>query len=156
MINGILHTIERFYLRHSELCWKGKVEHLGCERGLSLLYQGVHRIRSLALYNFVHVVELLLEALNLCWTPTDDAFFYLIWAGARWDRWAGTRIVVGPFRWLWTLDSSAKTRKKEDRRGLRPWPLRCLSQILPTEIKDQLIRGRMICVPFTDRVVWFL
>ena len=25
--------------------------------------------------------------------------------------------VVGPVCWLWTLDSSAKTRKKEDRRG---------------------------------------
>ena len=31
--------------------------------------------------------------------------------------------IVGPVRWLWTLDSSAKTRNKEDRRGLA----RCLS-----------------------------
>ena len=25
--------------------------------------------------------------------------------------------IIGPVRWLWTLDSSAKTRTKEDRRG---------------------------------------
>ena len=31
--------------------------------------------------------------------------------------------IVGPVRWLWTLDSSAKTRNKEDRWGL----VRCLS-----------------------------
>ena len=38
--------------------------------------------------------------------------------------------------------SSAKTRKKKGRRGLRPWPLRCLSQFL-SERKDRLLRGRM-------------
>ena len=26
--------------------------------------------------------------------------------------------IVGPVRWLWTLDSSTKIRKKEDQRGL--------------------------------------
>ena len=64
MVNGILRSIERFYLRHPELCWKGKVQHLGCERGLCLLHQGVHRIWSSALYNFLHVAELLLDALE--------------------------------------------------------------------------------------------
>ena len=49
------------------------------------------------------------------------------------------------------LLSSAKTRKKGGRRGLRPWPLRCLSQFFPKR-KYGLLRGRMCCVPFTDRV----
>ena len=31
--------------------------------------------------------------------------------------------IAGPVLWLWTLDFSAKTRNKEDRRGLA----RCLS-----------------------------
>ena len=43
---------------------------------------------------------------------------------------------------LWTWHSSAKTRKKGGRRGLRPWPLQCLSQFL-SERKDRLLRGRM-------------
>ena len=29
-------------------------------------------------------------------------------------------------------------------------PLRCLIQFFPDERKDQLLRGRMFCVPFTD------
>ena len=41
-----------------------------------------------------------------------------------------------------TLYSSAKTRKKKGRRGVRPWPFRCLSQFLH-ERKDKLFRGRM-------------
>ena len=40
---------------------KREVQHSGCERGFNLLYQGVHRDWSLALYCFLHVVELLLE-----------------------------------------------------------------------------------------------
>ena len=46
---------------------------------------------------------------------------------------------------LWTWQSSAKTRKKGGRRGLRPWPLRCLSQFL-SERKERLLRWRMCCV----------
>ena len=38
--------------------------------------------------------------------------------------------------------SSAKTRKKVGRWGLRPWPLRYLSQFL-AERKDKLLRGQM-------------
>ena len=87
---------------------------------------------------------------------TDDAFFNRNWAGACWNRWAGTGTVARPARWLWTLDSSAKTRKKEGRRGLRPWPLRYLSQFLPDERKDRLLIGRMFYVPFTDKVPWYL
>ena len=42
-------------------------------------------------------------------------------------------------------------RKRKGRRGLRPWPLQCLSQYL-SEGKDGLLRGRMCCVPFIDGV----
>ena len=61
--------------------------------------------------------------------------------------WAGRQALA--------LLSSAKTRKKKGRRGLRPWPLRCLSQIL-SERKDRLLRGLMCCVPFTDGVTLYL
>ena len=79
--------------------------------------------------------------------PTDDAFFNRNWAGACWNRWAGTGTIVGPVRRLWTLDSSTKTRKKEGRQGLHPWLLRCLSQFL-LERKDRLLRGRMFLRTF--------
>ena len=65
--------------------------------------------------------------------PTDYAFFNRNWVGACWNRWVGTGTVAGPVRWLWTLDSSAKTRNKEDRWGLAPLPLRCLSQFFLVE-----------------------
>ena len=42
---------------------------------------------------------------------------------------------------------SAKTRKKVGQRGLRPWPLRCLSQFLAKR-KDRLLRGRMFLRTF--------
>ena len=63
--------------------------------------------------------------------------------------------------------SAKGTRKKGGRRGLRPWPLRCLSQFL-SEIKERLLRGggggnmsRMemcirIGVPFTDGVALYI
>ena len=41
--------------------------------------------------------------------------------------------------------------RKKGRRGLRLWPLRCLSQFLPKR-KDRLLRGRMFCVPFNEGV----
>ena len=72
-------------------------------------------------------------------TPTYDVFF---------NQTGLERVaIVGPVRWLWTADSSAKTRKKKGRRGLRPWPLRCLSQFLP-ERKDRLLRGRIFLRTF--------
>ena len=46
-------------------------------------------------------------------------------------------------------------KERKGRRGLRLWPLRCLSQFL-SERKDRLLRGRMCCVPFTDWVAWYL
>ena len=50
-------------------------------------------------------------------------------------------------RRLWGWLSSAKTRKNGGRQGLRPWPLRCLSQFL-SEKKERLLRGRMCCKCF--------
>ena len=65
--------------------------------------------------------------------------------------------VLGSLGWnsscCWTgsqalaLYSSAKTRKKKGRRGLRPWPLRCLSQFLAAK-KDRLLRGQMFLLTF--------
>ena len=70
-------------------------------------------------------------------TPTDDAFFKRNWPGACWNRWAGTGTVVRPVRWLWTLDSSAKIRNKEDPRGLA----RCLSQFFLMEENINCLEG---------------
>ena len=46
--------------------------------------------------------------------------------------------------------SSTKTRKKKGWRGLRPWPLRCLSQFFPTR-KDRLLKVRMFFVYLSPR-----
>ena len=43
--------------------------------------------------------------------------------------------------------SSVKTRKKVGRLGLRPWPLRCLSQFL-LKRKDRLLRVRIFLRTF--------
>ena len=62
VINGVSGSVESFNLRHSKFCWKGEVQHLSRERGLSLLHQGVHRDWSSTLYCFLHMAELLLDA----------------------------------------------------------------------------------------------
>ena len=76
--------------------------------------------------------------------PTYDAFFNRNWAIACWGHWAGTKTVVGLVCRLWrcTPLQRQERRKKEGRRGLCPWPLRCLSQFLPGR-KDRLLRERM-------------
>ena len=59
---------------------------------------------------------------------------------------------------LQSLDVALLCKDKKERKGqqgLRPWPLRCLSQFL-YERKGRLLRGRMCCVPFTDGVAWYL
>ena len=81
----------------------------------------------------------------------------LLWTGLKaLDRRAGDRtaaeLVCSLCAWLF---SAKRTRKKKGRQGLRPWPLRCLSQFL-SERKDRLLRGRMCCVPFTNGVAWYL
>ena len=111
-------------------------------------------------------------------------FFNRNWTGALKGRWAGPGLSVGwgcrlldrrgwgrtaaamlDYR-LRVWHFSAKNKEKGDRRGLRPWPLRCLSQSLP-ERKERMLRGaganmsRMemcirIGVPFTDGVALYL
>ena len=70
----------------------------------------------------------------------DDACFNQSWAGVCRDRWAGTRTVTGLVRWLWALDSSAKSKKQIISTGDCPLPLRCLSQFFPDKRKDQLLK----------------
>ena len=113
-------------------------------------------------------------------------FFNKNWAGAWKGRWAGPGLLVG---WdassldclglgriaatpsnrgmtatvltglLWMWHSSAKTIKMGGRRGLRPWPFRCLSQFL-SKRKERLLRILRccvcLCVPFTDGVALYL
>ena len=61
----------------------------------------------------------------------DDVFFNRNWVGECWNRWTGTGTIAGPVRWLWTLDSYTKNKKKKGSAGARPLPLRCLSQFFP-------------------------
>ena len=65
---------------------------------------------------------------------------------------------------LWMWRSSAKTIKMGGRRGLRPWPLRCLTQFL-SERKERLLKGAnmsrvemciRIGVPFSDGAVFIV
>ena len=72
----------------------------------------------------------------------------LLWTGLKaLDRRAGDRTAARLVYRLWMWHSSAKTRKKVGRLGLRPWPLRCLSQFLAKR-KDRLLRGRMFLPTF--------
>ena len=54
---------------------------------------------------------------------------------------------------------SAKTKKKRGRRGLGPWPLRCLSQTL-SEKEERVCRllsiSTQFCIPFTVGVAMYL
>ena len=87
---------------------------------------------------------------------TDDAFFNRNWAGACWDRWTETGTAARPVRWLWMMRSLAKKKSnKGGSSGACPLPLQCLSQ-LTDERKDQLLRGRMFYIPFSDGVAWYL
>ena len=61
MVYGVFRSVERLDLRHSELCRKGEVKHLGSEWRFGLLYQGVHGDGSSALYHFLHVANFLLD-----------------------------------------------------------------------------------------------
>ena len=61
MVYRVFRSVERLDLRHSELCRKREVQHLGCEWGFGLLHQGVHKDWSSALYCFLHVAKLSLD-----------------------------------------------------------------------------------------------
>ena len=57
---------------------------------------------------------------------------------------------------LWMWHSPARgTRRKKGRRGLHPWPLRCLSQIL-SERKERMLRLLSIGVPFSAGLAVYL
>ena len=62
-------------------------------------------------------------------------------SGSSGWAWIAAGLIYRLCAWLF----SAETRKKGGRRGLRPWPLRCLSQFFP-ERKYGLLRGRMCCI----------
>ena len=61
MVYGVFCSFERLDLRHSELFRNREVQHPGCEWGFGLLYQGVHRDWSSALYYFLHMASFLLD-----------------------------------------------------------------------------------------------
>ena len=65
-------------------------------------------------------------------------------------------MLIGELRWK---HLSAKTKKRRGRRGLGPWPLRCLSQTLP-ERKERVCRlvgiSTQFCLPFTVGVAMYL
>ena len=51
---------------------------------------------------------------------------------------------AGPVRWLWALDSSAKTRNKKGSVRARPLPLRCLSQLFPGKEKINCLENEVL------------
>ena len=51
---------------------------------------------------------------------------------------------------------TAKTREKGGRRGLGPWPLRCLSQTLFYREERMLRLAFRFCVPLTVGVAMYL
>ena len=105
--------------------------------------------------------------------PTDDAFFQpeLGWSvrgslgwtkiagGLNWrmlDRLGWGRTAAMLIYRLWMRHSPARrTRRKKGRRGLRLWPLRCLSQILSKK-EERMLRLLSIGVPFIDRMPMYL
>ena len=81
-----------------------------------------------------------------------DVGYWIVGAGV------GLLLLLIGRLWVW-LSPARRTKRKKGRRGLRPWPLRCLSQIL-SERKERMLRwpsiGVWICVPFTVRVAMYL
>ena len=77
-------------------------------------------------------------------TPTDDAFFNRNWTRACWNRWAGP---VGSGCWT-------PLQKQETKRIGGGSPVASpMPKLVPfVERKDQLLRGLIFCVPFTDGV----
>ena len=70
-----------------------------------------------------------------------DSDYWLVRDAGYWIVWGWGRIAAAMLDCrLWVWHFSAKTRKKGGRRGLRPWPLRCLSQSL-SERKGRMLRG---------------
>ena len=90
----------------------------------------------------------------------SDPNSWLIRDAGYWIVGAGVGLLLLPIGRLWVWHSPARrTKRKKGRRGLRPWPLRYLSQIL-SERKERMLRllsiGVWICVPFTVGVAMYL
>ena len=58
--------------------------------------------------------------------------------------WVGLLLLLIGRLWMWH-SPARRTRRKKGRRGLCPWPLRCLSQIL-SEREERMLRLLSICV----------
>ena len=72
---------------------------------------------------------------------TYDAFFNRTRLERIGSRWAGLGQLLGWFvGFVGSLPYRKGQERKKGRQGLRPWPLRCLSQFL-LERKDRLLRG---------------
>ena len=69
-----------------------------------------------------------------------DPSYWLVGDAGYWIVGAGVGLLLLLDCRLWVWYFSAKTRKKRGRRGLRPWPLRCQSQLL-SERKERMVRG---------------
>ena len=61
VVYGVICSVERLNLRHSELFQKGKVQHPDGEWRIDLLHQGVHGDWSSAFYCYLHVADFLLD-----------------------------------------------------------------------------------------------
>ena len=105
--------------------------------------------------------------------PTDDAFFqpelgWGVWGSLSWTKTAdglnwrmldrlgwGRIAVMLVYRLRMRHSPVRRTRRKKGRRGFRPWPLRCLSQIL-SERKERMLILLSIDVPFIDGLSMYL
>ena len=61
---------------------------------------------------------------------------------------------AGPVRRLWALDSFAKTRNKKGSAGVRPLPLRCLSQFFPVEENINYLGNEFLCICLRPFHLW--
>ena len=101
--------------------------------------------------------------------PTNDAFFIErtglervgvvrldqdCWWAELEDAGSSGLLIYGFLSLMWH-SPARRTRRKKGRRGLRPWPLRCLSQIL-SERKERMLQLLNIDVPFIDRMPMYL
>ena len=55
---------------------------------------------------------------------------------------------AGPVCRLWALNSFVKTRNKKGSTGVRPLPLRCLSQFFPVEENINCLGNEVLCICF--------
>ena len=88
---------------------------------------------------------------SLGWTKTADGLYWRMLDRLGWGRVAATLV----YRLRMRHSPARRTRRKKGRRGLRPWPLRCLSQILSGR-NERMPRLLSIGVPFIDGLSMYL